>query len=172
MHNIFTVRGFTPIIGKDCFLAPTANIIGDVVIGDESSVWFNAVIRGDVNFIRIGERSNIQDGVVIHCTYKKCGTTIGNDVSIGHNAVIHGCEIKDKVLVGMGSIIMDNTIIESRCIIAAGAVVPENQLLKSGFIYAGVPAKPIKEINQENFDFYVSRTAKNYIKYADWFLNP
>lgn len=172
MKNIFSVRGFTPVIGEEVFLAPTSNIIGDVVIGDECSIWFNTVIRADVNFIRIGNRSNIQDGVVIHCTYEKCGTTIGNDVSIGHNAIIHGCEIKDKVLVGMGSIIMDNTVVESRCIVAAGAVVPENQVLKSGFIYAGVPAKAIKEINQENFDFYVSRTSKNYIKYASWFLNP
>lgn len=169
MADIISVRGYVPKIGNDCFLAPNACIIGDVEIGYECSVWFHTVIRGDVNFIRIGNRSNIQDGAVIHCTYKKAGTIIGNEVSVGHNAIVHGCEIQDQVLVGMGSIIMDNAVVESGTIIGAGAVVPENQILRSGYIYAGVPAKPLKKIDSENFDFYIARTAGNYIEYASWF---
>lgn len=169
MADIISVRGFTPRIGSDCFLAPNASIIGDVEIGFECSVWFHAVIRGDVNFIRIGNRSNIQDGAIIHCTYQKTGTTIGSEVSIGHNAIVHGCEIQDQVLIGMGSIIMDNAIVESGTIIGAGAVVPEKQVLKSGYIYAGIPAKPLKKIDRESFEFYVARTAGNYIEYANWF---
>jgi carbonic anhydrase/acetyltransferase-like protein (isoleucine patch superfamily) len=168
--QIITVRGFTPKIGAACFLAPNATIIGDVELGDSCSVWFHTVIRGDVNFIKIGHRTNIQDGAIIHCTYKKSGTRIGNEVSIGHNAIVHGCEIQDQVLVGMGSIIMDNTVVESGTIIGAGAVVPENQILRSGYIYAGVPAKQLKKIDKEQFEFYVARTAGNYIEYANWFL--
>lgn len=170
MADLISVRGFTPKIGTDCFLAPNACIIGDVEIGNECSVWFHTVIRGDVNFIRIGNRSNIQDGVVIHCTYQKAGTTIGNEVSIGHNAIVHGCEIQDQVLVGMGSVIMDNSIVESGTIIGAGAVVPENQVLRSGYIYTGIPARPLKKIDEESFEFFIARTAGNYVEYAQWFL--
>jgi carbonic anhydrase/acetyltransferase-like protein (isoleucine patch superfamily) len=169
MDQLIPVRGKSPKISDSCFIAPTAVIIGDTEIGENTSVWFHAVVRGDVNFIRIGKASNIQDGVVIHCTYEKCGTTIGDEVSIGHNAIIHGCTIKDRVLIGMGSIIMDNALVESNTIVAAGAVVLENQRLESGFIYGGIPAKRIKKIDEDSFRFYVERTATNYIKYAEWF---
>lgn len=166
---IIPVRGFTPKIGKDCFIAPNATVIGDVIIGDESSIWFGAVVRGDVNSIRIGNKVNIQDGAVIHCTYEKSKSLIGDNVSIGHNAIVHGCEIHSDVLVGMGSIIMDLTVVESNVIIAAGAVVPENQILESGYIYAGVPAKKLKPIDEENLQFFIRRTTENYVKYAAWF---
>ena len=170
MALIRSVRGFTPVIGNDCFLAENATIIGDVIIGDECSVWFHAVVRGDVNAIRIGNRVNIQDGAVLHCTFEKSQTIIGNHVSVGHNAVVHGCQIKDDVLIGMGAIVMDHAIIESNVIIAAGAVVPEAQRLESGYIYAGIPAKKLKPIDQENADFFIHRTADNYVRYANWFL--
>jgi carbonic anhydrase/acetyltransferase-like protein (isoleucine patch superfamily) len=127
------------------------------------------VIRGDVNFIKIGDRVNIQDGAVIHCTYEKSGTTIGNDVSIGHSAVVHGCTIHDKALIGMGAIVMDNAVVPTNCLVAAGAVVLENTILESGYIYAGVPAKKVKELSKENFEFFITRTANNYVMYAEWF---
>ena len=169
MTLIKTVRGSTPKVGKECFLAETSVLIGDVVLGDHCSVWYHAVVRGDVHEIRIGDYCNIQDGAVIHCTYEKAGTYIGDKVSIGHNAIVHGCEIKDKVLIGMGAIVMDNAVVESNVLVAAGAVVLENSHLESGFIYAGVPAKKIKPLDAENAQFWISRTAKNYVKYASWF---
>src|SRR3954468_10907767 len=139
----------SPQFGSNCFFAPNATIIGDVIMGDECSIWFNAVVRGDVNYIRIGNRVNIQDGAVIHCTYQKAPTTIGNNVSIGHNAIVHGCTLEDNVLVGMGAIVMDHAYVEKNSIIAAGAVVLENTRVESGCIYAGVPAKKVKQVSPE-----------------------
>ena len=164
-----SVRGFTPKYGKDCFFAENSTLIGDVIIGDEVSVWYQAVIRGDVNSIRIGNRVNIQDGAVIHVTYKKASTKIGNNVSIGHNAIIHGCTIRDNVLIGMGSIIMDNCEIGSNTIIAAGAVVTQNTVVPAGSIFAGVPAKKIKEIDLSLQQNEIEQIAKNYLLYASWF---
>lgn len=171
MAIIRTVRGFTPKIHTSCFLAENASIIGDVVIGENSSVWYNTVVRGDVNSIIIGSEVNIQDGAVIHCTYEKSVTKIADRVSIGHNAIIHGCEIHENVLVGMGAIVMDHSVIPSNVLIAAGALIPENSILESGYIYAGVPAKKLKKLDQENFKFFIHRTTKNYQMYADWFKN-
>ncbi len=158
-----------PSFGRDCFLADTAVIVGDVVMGDQCSVWWNAVIRGDVNAIRIGHRVNIQDGAVLHCTFEKSQTIIGNDVSIGHNAILHGCTVEDEVLIGMGAIVMDLAVVQKHVIVAAGAVVPENSILESGWIYAGTPAKKLKELDAENLQFFITRTAENYIKYSNWF---
>jgi len=172
MSIIREVHGVLPRFGKDCFLADNAAIIGDVLMGDLCSVWWNAVVRGDVNAIRIGDRVNIQDGAVIHCTYAKSQTIIGNDVSIGHNAIVHGCTIEDEVLIGMGSIVMDLALVHSHVIVAAGAVVLENSVLESGWIYAGTPARKLKELDQETKQFYIRRTAENYVRYKDWFLKP
>ena len=169
MPLIKPVRGFTPKLGADCFVAENATIVGDVILGDQCSVWFNAVIRGDVNSIRMGNKVNIQDGAVIHCTYEKSKTIVGNNVSIGHNALVHGCTRGDNVLVGMGSIIMDEAIVESNVLIGAGAVVLEKAHLESGYIYAGVPAKKIKKLSKENFEHYIGRIADNYVLYASWF---
>ncbi|WP_235297709.1 gamma carbonic anhydrase family protein [Portibacter marinus] len=169
MSQIVSVRGYTPEIPADCFVADNARIIGDVIMGPECSVWYNAVIRGDVNSIRIGNKVNIQDGAVIHCTYEKASTTIGDHVSIGHQAMVHGCHIKSNVLVGMGAIIMDHAVVEEHVLIAAGAVVLENSVLESGWIYGGVPAKKLKKLDQENMNFHIVRTANNYVKYAGWF---
>ncbi|MBP6371601.1 MAG: gamma carbonic anhydrase family protein, partial [Ferruginibacter sp.] len=148
---------------------PNATIVGDVKMGNQCSVWFNAVIRGDVNSIIIGNKVNVQDGAVIHCTFKKTKTIIGNNVSIGHNAIVHGCVIEDNVLVGMGAILMDNAHIGSNCIIAAGAVVLENTRVEAGSIYAGVPAKKIKDISAELISGEINRIADNYVKYSGWF---
>ena len=164
-----TVRGFTPQYGNNCYFADNATIIGDVVMGDECSVWFQAVVRGDVNSIRMGNRVNVQDGAVIHGTYEKAATSIGNNVSIGHRALVHGCTIHDNVLVGMGAIVMDHTVVEENVLIAAGAVVLENSVLESGHIYAGVPAKKVKPIPPEVFRHNIERIAKNYVFYAGWF---
>ena len=166
---IKSVRGFTPKYGIDCFFAENSSIIGEVIMGDNCSVWYQAVIRGDVNFIEIGNRVNIQDGAVIHGTYEQSGTKIGNDVSIGHNAIIHGCTIKDSVLIGMGSIIMDNSVVESKSIIAAGSVLPKNTIVPEGSVFAGVPAKKIKEIDPGLQKGEIERIAKNYLTYASWF---
>ena len=166
---IKTVRGFTPQWGSDCFVAENATLIGDLIIGDQCSVWYQAVIRGDVNAIRIGNRVNIQDGAVIHATYEKAGTTIGDDVSIGHNAIVHGCTLKDSVLVGMGSIIMDNCIVESNSIIAAGSVVTQNTHVPEGTIFAGIPARKIKDIDPKLQKGEIERIAKNYLIYSSWF---
>lgn len=169
MSTVVSVRGFTPVIPDNCFIADNARIIGDVIMGDECSIWYNAVVRGDVNSIRIGNKVNIQDGAVIHCTYEKAATTIGNNVSIGHQAMVHGCTIKDNVLVGMGAIIMDHAVVEENVLIGAGAVVLENSHLESGYVYAGVPAKKIKKLDEENLNFHITRTANNYVKYSSWF---
>jgi carbonic anhydrase/acetyltransferase-like protein (isoleucine patch superfamily) len=166
---IKSVNGKIPVIPEDCFVAENATIVGDVLFGSDCSVWFNAVIRGDVNQIRIGNKVNIQDGAVIHCTYQKHATKIGDNVSIGHNAIVHGCIIEDNVLIGMGAIVMDNCVIKSNAIIAAGAVVTQNTVVESGVIYAGVPAKKIKEINASNFAGEIDRIATNYVMYASWF---
>lgn len=169
MPVILPVKGIMPVFGKNCYIAPNATIVGDVVTGDDCSVWFNAVIRGDVNIIRMGNKVNVQDGAIIHCTYKKAGTNIGNNVSIGHNAIVHGCVIEDNVLVGMGAIVMDNALIGSNSIIAAGAVVLENTQIEPGSIYAGIPAKKVKEINPEMISGEIDRIANNYVMYSGWF---
>lgn len=166
---IKTVRGFTPQWGSDCFVAENATLIGDLIMGDHCSVWYQAVIRADVNAIRIGNRVNIQDGAVIHATYEKAGTIIGDDVSIGHNAIVHGCTLKDSVLVGMGSIIMDNCIVESNSIIAAGSVVTQNTHVPEGTIFAGIPARKIKDITSKLQKGEIERIAKNYLMYSSWF---
>lgn len=168
MAMILPVRGIEPQIGEDCFLAENATIVGEVVMGHHCSVWFNAVVRGDVHKITIGNNTNIQDGAVIHCTYKKAGVTIGNNVSIAHNAVVHGCTIHDNVLIGMGAIVMDNAVVESEAIVAAGAVVLANTVVESGYIYAGTPAKKVKKVEGDWKNVF-ARTANNYIKYSKWF---
>jgi len=169
MPVILPVNNVNPKMGNNCFIAPNATIVGDVIMGDDCSVWFNAVVRGDVNSIRIGNRVNIQDGCIIHCTYQKAKTVIGNNVSIGHNAIVHGCIIHDSVLIGMGAIIMDDAEIGSNSIIAAGAVVLEGTKIESGVIYGGVPAKKIKDIPQDLISGQIERIANNYIHYASWF---
>lgn len=166
---IKTVKGKSPIIPEDCYVAENATIVGDVSFGDSCSVWFNAVVRGDVNYIKIGNKVNIQDGAVIHCTYQKYPTIIGNNVSIGHNALVHGCVVHDNVLIGMGAIVMDNCIIESNSIIAAGAVLTQNTVVISGSIWAGVPAKKVKDIEQSSFSGEIERIAENYLLYSSWY---
>lgn len=168
MALIKEVRGKYPRIPDDCYIAENATIIGDVTLGAENSIWFNAVVRGDVHYIKTGNKVNIQDGAVIHCTYQKHPTVIGNNVSIGHNAIVHGCTIHDNVLVGMGAIIMDNCVVESNCIIAAGAVVTQNTRVESGTIYAGVPAKKVKDINASDFAGEIERISNNYVMYSSW----
>lgn len=169
MPVILPVRGVAPQIPETCFVAPNATIVGDVVMGEECSVWFNAVVRGDVNSIRMGNKVNIQDGACIHATYEKTKVNLGNNVSIGHNAIVHGCTIHDNVLVGMGAIVMDNAEIGSNSIIAAGAVVLENTKVEAGTIYAGVPAKKVKNISPELISGEIERIAKNYTMYSSWF---
>lgn len=169
MPVIQTVRGKTPKIPEDCFVAENATIVGDVTMGNQCSIWFSTVVRGDVNYIKMGNKVNVQDGVVIHGTYKTAPTTIGNNVSIGHNALVHGCTIQDNVLVGMGSIIMDGCIVESNSIIAAGAVLTKNTRVEAGSIYAGVPAKKVKDISEELINGEINRIADAYIKYSSWF---
>ena len=169
MAVILPVEGKSPRFGKECFIAPNATVVGEVEMGDHCSVWFNAVVRGDVGSICIGNKVNIQDGVIIHCTYQKAKTVIGNNVSSGHNAIVHGCTIQDNVLIGMGSIIMDGAEIGSNSIIAAGAVVLENTNVEQGAIYAGIPARKLKDIPQDLIHGEIERIANNYIQYADWF---
>jgi carbonic anhydrase/acetyltransferase-like protein (isoleucine patch superfamily) len=169
MPIILPVKGVEPQFGENCFLAPNATILGDVQMGNECSIWFNAVVRGDVNYIKMGNKVNIQDGAVIHCTYQKHGTDIGNNVSIGHNAIVHGCVVKDNVLIGMGAIVMDRCVVESNTIIAAGAVVTEGTICEAGSIYAGIPAKKIKDISQELINGEINRIANNYVMYSSWF---
>ena len=164
-----SVRGFRPSYGINCFFAENSTLIGDVVIGDNCSVWYQAVIRGDVSKIVIGDNVNIQDGVVIHATYEKSSTHIGNNVSIGHNAILHGCEIEDNVLIGMGSIILDHCKIGSNSIIAAGAILPKGTIVESGSVYAGLPAKKIKNLNKDLQKNEIIRIAKNYLLYASWY---
>ncbi len=169
MPVIKPVRGKTPVIPDNCFIAENATIVGEVTMGNQCSVWFSAVVRGDVNFIKMGNKVNVQDGAVIHGTYQKSATTIGNNVSIGHNALVHGCTIHDNVLVGMGSIIMDGAVVESNSIIAAGAVIKQNTIVESGSIYAGVPAKKVKDISKELISGEINRISDAYIKYSSWF---
>ena len=169
MALIKSCRGNTPVFGSNCYLAENATVVGDVVMGDQCSVWFNAVVRGDVNFIKMGNKVNIQDGACIHCTFEKCGTIIGNSVSIGHHAIVHGCTLHDHVLVGMGAIIMDKAVVHSNTIIAAGAVVLENTICEPNSIYAGVPAKKVKTISTELKEGEIDRIANNYVRYAAWY---
>lgn len=169
MSYIIPIEGFEPVFGKNNWIAPNATIIGKLTAGDDCSFWFNSVVRADVNTITLGNKVNIQDGACIHCTYLKHSTTIGNSVSIGHHAIVHGCTIEDFVLIGMGTIVMDGAYIEKNSIIAAGAVVLEGTRVESGTIYAGVPAKKVKELSQEQTQQLIERIAKNYIFYADWY---
>ncbi|MBX7140481.1 MAG: gamma carbonic anhydrase family protein [Chitinophagales bacterium] len=169
MAIIKTIKGSSPQFGRDCWFADNAVIVGDVVMGDECTVWFNAVVRGDVHYIRIGNRVNIQDNAVIHCTYQKAPTNIGNNVSIGHSAIVHGCTLEDNVVIGMGAIVMDHAVIEKNSLVAAGSVVLENTRVESGSIYAGVPAKKVKELSPEHFEQLNMRIANNYVMYKEWF---
>ncbi|MEO5910013.1 MAG: gamma carbonic anhydrase family protein [Pelobium sp.] len=168
MPLILPVKDKSPAWGNNCFIAENSTLVGDVTIGNHCSVWFNAVIRGDVNYIRIGDYTNIQDGVVIHATYLKAATTIGNYVSIGHNALVHGCTLKDNVLIGMGAIVMDDAVVEEFVIIAAGAVVLERTICESGYLYAGIPAKKIKPLTDEQKEM-LKKLPHNYVIYAEWF---
>ena len=168
MALILPVKRMIPQFGENCYLAENATIVGEVKMGKNCSVWFNAVVRGDVNSIDIGDNTNIQDGAIIHCTYKTAKTIIGNNVSVGHNAIVHGSTVKDNVLIGMGAIIMDHVVVESGSIIAAGAVVLENTIVEANSIYAGVPARKVKSVDATR-DHLFARTAKNYIMYADWY---
>ncbi len=169
MALIKEVKGIAPKFGDNCFLAENATIIGEVEMGDNCSVWFNAVVRGDVHYIKMGNNVNVQDGAVIHATYQKSPTTIGNFVSIAHNAIVHGCTIHDNVLIGMGSIVMDDAVVESNSIVAAGALIPKGMKVESGSVYAGVPAKKIKEIDQKLSQGEIQRIANSYSKYASWY---
>jgi carbonic anhydrase/acetyltransferase-like protein (isoleucine patch superfamily) len=169
MSFIIPVNGAEPSFGTNCFIAPNATIVGDFICGDECSFWFNAVVRADVNSIRLGNKVNIQDGAVIHCTYQKTKTVLGNNVSIGHNAIVHGSTVHDNVLIGMGAIVMDNCVIGSNSIIAAGAVLTEGTIVPSGCIYAGVPAKKVKDISEELISGEINRIANNYLMYSTWF---
>jgi carbonic anhydrase/acetyltransferase-like protein (isoleucine patch superfamily) len=168
MAIVKSVRGFTPQFGENCFLADNAVVVGEVVMGDECTIWFNAVVRGDVHSITIGHRTNIQDGAIIHCTYQKAKTIVGNNVSIAHNAVVHGCTIEDNVLIGMGAIVMDDVVIGSGSVIAAGAIVLPGTKVEPGSVFAGIPAKRIKEVGEE-MKMVIERTAKNYPMYAEWY---
>ncbi len=169
MMIIKELNGVKPVFGKGCFFADNSVVVGDVQMGDHCSIWYHAVIRGDVHYIKMGNKVNVQDGAVIHATYKVSPTNIGNNVSIGHNAIVHGCTIHDNVLVGMGAIIMDDCIIESNSIIAAGAVITKGTIVKSGSIFGGIPAKKIKDISEELISGEIDRIANNYIKYASWY---
>jgi carbonic anhydrase/acetyltransferase-like protein (isoleucine patch superfamily) len=169
MSLILPVKGVHPKLPTSCFIAPNATIVGDVIMGEECSVWFNAVLRGDVNSIRMGNKVNIQDGAVVHSTYQKTKAILGNNVSVGHNAIIHGCTIEDDVLIGMGAIVMDDALIKSNTIIAAGAVVLANTQCETNSIYAGVPAKKVKEISKELSEGEIQRIANNYVEYSSWF---
>lgn len=169
MAIIQSVRGFKPVFGRNIFLAENAVVIGNVIMGDDCSVWFNAVVRGDVNSIRIGNKVNIQDGAIIHCTYEKAATQIADCVSIGHCAIVHGCTLEENVLIGMGAIVMDHAVVKKNSLVSAGAVVLENTIVESGCIYGGVPAKKIKELSEEEFNQMNRRIADNYLTYASWF---
>lgn len=169
MALIKKVKGVAPQWGENCFFADNATLTGDIIMGDNCSVWFNAVVRGDVHTIRMGNNVNIQDGAIVHCTYQKAPLTLGNNVSIAHGAIVHGCTIHDNVLVGMGAIIMDGVVVESNCIIAAGAVVLENTRVESGSVWAGAPAKKIKDIDKALLEGQVNRISTNYMMYASWY---
>jgi len=169
MALIRSVRGKSPVFGSNCWLADNATVVGEVEMGDSCSVWFNAVIRGDVNYIKIGHKVNIQDGACIHCTYEKHPTVIGNNVSIGHHAIVHGCTVEDNVLIGMGAIVMDRCYIEQNSLIAAGSVLLEGTRVESGSLYAGIPAKKVKNLTPEHFKSIIERISDNYVMYSDWF---
>ena len=169
MPIIKSLNGVAPNIPDDCYIAENATIVGEVSMGSQCSIWFNAVIRGDVHYIKMGDKVNVQDGAVIHATYKTSPTNIGNNVSIGHNAIVHGCTIHDNVLIGMGSIVMDDCVVESNSIIAAGAVVTKNTKVESGSVYAGIPAKKVKDISEALISGEIDRIANNYVKYAGWY---
>lgn len=171
MALIKPVRGNHPQFGKECFLADNATVVGEVVMGDYCSVWFNAVVRGDVHSIHIGDKTNIQDGAVIHCTYRKARVVVGSNVSVAHNAIVHGCTIEDDVLIGMGAIVMDDAVVRKGCIIAAGAVVLSGTRCEPGFIYAGTPARKVKPVGTELSEVF-RRTADNYVRYARWYTDP
>ena len=168
MALILPVNGILPRLGEGCFLAENATLAGDVEAGDNCSFWFNSVVRGDVNYIRIGRNTNVQDGAVIHCTYQRAPTQIGNNVNIGHNAIVHGCTLRDRVLIGMGAIVMDHAVVEEYCLIAAGAVVLEKTICESGYIYAGTPARKIKAINEDQRKM-LEELPGRYKMYAGWF---
>lgn len=168
MALIKSIKGISPKHGSNCYFAENSTLVGDVTMGDDCSIWFNAVVRGDVNSIKMGNKVNVQDGAVIHCTYQKTKTEIGNNVSIGHNAIVHGCNIHDNVLVGMGAIVMDNCVVGSNSIIAAGAVLLENTVVEAGSLYAGVPAKFVKKVDQKLIEGEINRIADNYLMYSSW----
>ena len=169
MALIKPVKGISPVFGENCFFAENATIVGEVIAGDNCTFWFQSVVRGDVHFIHLGNNVNVQDGAILHCTYQKAPLTIGNNVSIGHRAIVHGCTIEDNVLIGMGAIVMDHAYIEKNSLIAAGAIVLENTRVESGSIYAGIPAKKVKELSPEHFKNINERIANNYVMYAGWF---
>jgi carbonic anhydrase/acetyltransferase-like protein (isoleucine patch superfamily) len=169
MALIKSILDHTPTFGADCYFAENATIIGNVKAGDQCSFWFQSVVRGDVHSIEMGNKVNVQDGAVVHCTYQKHPTKIGNNVSIGHKAIVHGCTIKDNVLIGMGAIVMDGCVVESNSIVAAGSVVTQGTVVEAGSIYAGIPAKKVKELNTELFEGEVMRIANNYVKYSSWY---
>jgi carbonic anhydrase/acetyltransferase-like protein (isoleucine patch superfamily) len=169
MALILPVHGITPQFGNDCYIAENATIVGDVICGDQCSFWFNAVVRGDVNSIRMGDKVNVQDGAIVHCTYNKTIVSIGNNVSIGHNAIVHGCIIYDNVLIGMGAIVMDNATVGTNSIIGAGAIVTEGMIVEANSVYAGIPARKIRAISPELSKGEIERIANNYVMYASWF---
>lgn len=169
MPFIIPLLNKEPRLGKNCFIAPNATIIGDVTAGDECSFWFNAVVRGDVHYIKMGNRVNVQDGAIIHCTYQKNPVDIGDNVSIGHNAIVHGCTLFDNVLIGMGALVMDRCQVHSNSIVAAGAVLLEGTVVEEGSIYAGVPARKVKEISKDSVHEEIQRIAQNYVKYSSWY---
>ena len=169
MPLVLPVKDKSPDFGNDCFIAENATIVGDVKTGDECSFWFQSVVRGDVHSIRFGNKVNVQDGAIVHCTYKRAPTSIGNNVSIGHRAIVHGCTIYDNVLIGMGAIVMDHAVVQSNVLIAAGAVVLENTVCESGWIYAGIPAKKVKKLGKAQFADSIERIANSYVMYSSWF---
>lgn len=171
MALILSVNGKQPVFGENIFLAENCTVVGDVTTGADCSIWFNAVVRGDVHFIKMGNKVNVQDGAIVHCTYQKAPTTIGNNVSIGHRAIVHGCTVHDNVLIGMGAIVMDHAVIGENSIIAAGAIVLENTIVEPGSIYAGIPAKKVKDVDPEKFKTLIERIGNNYVMYAGWFKN-
>ena len=171
MALILPVNGIAPKFGNNVFIAENATVVGDVTTGDDCSIWFQAVVRGDVHYIRMGNKVNVQDGAILHCTYQKAPLNIGNNVSIGHRAIVHGCTVHDNVLIGMGAIVMDHAVIGENSIIAAGALVLENTIVEPGSIYAGVPAKRVKDVDREKFKDLIERISNNYVMYSGWFKN-
>ena len=169
MAIIRELRGHTPNFGKNCFLAENAAVIGEVEMGDDCSIWYGAVLRGDVHYIHLGNKVNVQDNATIHATYEKAPTTIGNNVSIAHNAVVHGCTIHDNVLIGMGAIVLDHAVVESNSIVAAGSVVTKGTVVESGWVYAGTPAKKLKQVGPELLRDEVERIVNSYAMYASWY---